>query len=113
MSTPADLARTLLDVTEPEYVRFVASWMCRAGDLQQVPALTGNRVVDALTAAAAAHVALSRNEPVPRWANDPLRSLERLWYPGPRGLFAHALVHSPLAFVNRGVLVEADSLVSV
>lgn len=113
MSGPAALAATLGEVSETEYVRFVADWLCRASDLDQPPALTGNGTVDALIAAAAAHAAMIHGQPIPGWTNEPGRRLEQLWYPGPPGLFAYALVHSPLAFVNRGVLVEAGSLESV
>lgn len=113
MSGPATLANTLLEVTETEYVRFVADWLCRANNLDQAPALTGNRIVDTLTAAAAAHAAMTHGEPIPTWTSEPDRTLDQLWYPGPPGLFAYALVNSPLPFVNRGVLVEANSLTSL
>jgi hypothetical protein len=107
------LAETLRSVTEPEYVRFVAHWITHADQLDAVPALTCHPVIDALVAAAAAHAALLQGIPAPSWTNEPARALDRLWHPGPAGFFAHALVHSPLAFTNRGILVEADSLASV
>ena len=107
------LVRTLRGVREEEYVRFVADWLTRAVDLDDAPALTGNRTIDALAAAATAHCAMTRHSAIPAWTNEPERVLDQVWYPGPSGLFAHALVHSPLAFVNRGVLVEEHSLESV
>lgn len=110
MSAPSALIETLLSVSEREYARFVADWMTRANDLDAAPSPTGKPVVDALVAAAAAHVAMTRGERVPRWANEASRAVEPLWYVGPPGFFANALVHSPLPFVTRGVLIEAESL---
>lgn len=100
-------------MSDIEYARFVADWMLRATDLDTEPALTGDQVVDALVAAATAHVAMNRGIRVPAWTNAAARALESYWYVGPSGFFAHALVHSPLSFATRGVLIEADSLESV
>jgi hypothetical protein len=91
----------------------VADWITRANDLEAAPALSGNPVVDALAAAATAHVAMTRGEHIPKWTNETDRAVEPLWYVGPPGFFANALVHSPLPFATRGVLIEADSLESV
>ena len=113
MSAPQSLADTLVDLTPGEYVRFVAQWMDQATDLDQAARITGDAVVDALTAAAAAQVAFTRAGLVPAWTEEPGRSLSTLWYPGPDALFPNALVHSPLLFTLHGVLVEAQSLVSV
>lgn len=113
VSGPQALADALVQVSPGEYVRFVAHWLTGATDLDQSPNLTGNPVVDALVAAAAAHVAFTRTGQVPAWTEEPDRSLPRLWYPGPDALFPNALVHSPLLFTLHGVLVEADSLASV
>lgn len=113
MSAPQELATTLREVTPAEYVRFVADWLTRADSLDQPPPLTGVRPIDALVAAAAAHVAFTAGLAVPTWANEAARTCEPLWYPGPRALLPNALVNSPLSFVVRGVLVEADSLASV
>lgn len=96
-----------------EYTRFVAHWMVDADDLHTAPSPTGNPVVDALVAAAAAHVAFSVGNPVPDWADEPDRFLPAFWYPGPDALFANALVHSPLCFTLHGVLIEEDSLKSI
>lgn len=113
MASPQVLADTLVDVSVPEYTRFVAHWMPRATALESAPALTMNPVVDALVAAAAAHVAFTHDGNVPGWTEENNRSLTTLWYPGPDALFPNALVHSPLLFRLHGVLIEADSLVSV
>lgn len=113
MSAPATLAQTLLAVSEVEYARFVADWLTRATDLDSAPALAGDRVIDALVAAAAAHVAMTRGRTIPAWTNEPTRALDNYWYAGPPGFFANAVVHSPLSFAARGVLIEADSLESV
>jgi len=113
MASPQMLADVLADVTPDEYVRFVADWISDASDLDVAAKLTGDRVVDAIVAAAAAHVSYNERGWVPTWTEEPPRSLSTLWYPGPDVLFANALVHSPLLFTLHGVLVEADSLESV
>lgn len=113
MSSPQVLADTLSQVEAVEYVRFVADWIRDATDLAVEPSFTGNAVVDALVGAAAAHVDFTRTGEVPSWTENPRRSLDRVWYPGPDALFPNALVHTPLLFRLHGVLVEADSLVSV
>jgi hypothetical protein len=113
VSEPQKLADVLLDVTPEEYVRFVAHWMSEATDLDQAASLTSNPTIDALVAAAAAHVDFACNGHVPAWTEEPGRSLSSLWYPGPDALFPNALVNSPLLFTLHGVLIEADSLVSV
>ena len=113
MSAPQVLADTLAAVGPREYVRFVADWLQRGSSLHVSPALTGVREVDALVAAAAAHVAFTAGQPVPAWTAEATRSCDPIWYPGPDALLPNALVHSPVSFFIRGVLVEADSLVSV
>lgn len=113
MSSPQVLAETLGVVTPAEYVRFVADWLARAEGLDVTPDLTGVREIDALVAAAAAHVAFTTGAPVPAWTAQAERTCDPLWYPGPDALLPNALVHSPVSFFARGVLVEADSLVSV
>ena len=113
MSAPQVLADTLGAVGPAEYVRFVADWLQHGNRLDVAPALTGAREVDALVAAAAAHVAFTAGHPVPAWTAEPTRSCDPVWYPGPDALLPNALVHSPVSFFARGVLVEADSLVSV
>lgn len=113
MSTPHDLATTLSQVTPAEYVRFVADWLTHAERLNDNPGLTGTPVIDALVAAAAAHAAFTADQSVPTWTTEPDRTLPSMWYLGPDALFPNALVHSPLSFLLRGVLIEGDSLVSV
>lgn len=113
MSLPQVLADTLSQVCAEEYVRFVADWMRDATGLDTEPSLTGDPVVDALVAAAAAHVAFTSTGVVPTWTESAGRSLDALWYPGPNSLFPNAMVHTPLLFRLHGVLIEADSLVSV
>lgn len=113
MSSPQVLADTLRGLAASEYVRFVADWLGDADGLDIAPELTGTPVVDALVAAAAAHVAFARTGRVPTWTEEPARRLPTLWYPGPDALFPNALVHSPLLFTLHGILIEADSLVSV
>lgn len=113
MSAPRVLAETLKEVSEPEYARFVAHWLTRASELDSAPELTGDTVIDALVAAASAHVAMTIGQRIPLWANETARAFDGLWYVGPPGFFANALVHSPLSFTVRGVLIEEDSLVCV
>lgn len=113
-----ELAQDLAGAEEHELVRVVADWIDRAGraehlDLSIEPALDGRSHVDALVAAAAAHVARTRAEPVPAWTIGPHRRSEQFWHPGPPALFANALVHAPGEFAVRGVFIEAASLTSV
>lgn len=101
-----------------DFVRLVADWLQRVSrnpevDLSAAPRLTGNVIVDALVAAAVAHACFSHGGTVPSWTTEPQRRTETLWYPGPDALLPHALVHTPLSFSLRGLLVEADSLESV
>lgn len=72
-SVGSAVLRTLRGVREEEYVRFLADWLTRAVDLDDAPALTGNRTIDALTAAAAAHCAMTRRCAIPAWTNEPCR----------------------------------------
>lgn len=113
MSSPTELAATLADVTEGEYVRFTADWLTDASDLDVEPPVTGNRVIDAIVSAAAAHAKFTSTGTVPAWTGTPQRVLDRFWHPGHPNLFAYALVHSPASFSLHGVLVEEGSLVSV
>jgi hypothetical protein len=78
MSSPQVLADTLMDVSSAEYVRFVAHWLVHADDLHAAPSHTGTPVVDALVAAAAAHVAFTAREPVPGWTGERDRFLPAL-----------------------------------
>jgi len=118
VTTAQDLADALIGSPASDYVRMVADWLHRVAkdpqaDMTTSPRLTGHIIADALVAAAAAHVCFSRGEAVPRWTTEPQRRTETLWYPGPDGLMPNALVHTPLSFSVRGLLIEADSLESV
>ncbi|WP_336794222.1 hypothetical protein [Gordonia malaquae] len=115
MSPPAALATQLQDLTEREYVRFVAQWIDAAteDDIHQAPEPTGDTVIDALVAGAAAFVGIRRHGGEPSWTSEPERIYRGLWHPGPPGFFAWSLVHSPASFRVRGILIEEDSLVSV
>ncbi len=114
----AELAVDLAGSEEHEVVRTVADWIdraCRAEhlDLSIEPSLDGRSHLDALVAAAAAHVARARTEPTPAWTIGPRRCSEQFWHPGPPALFANALVHAPGEFAVRVVFIEAASLTSV
>jgi hypothetical protein len=118
MASSTELKEWLAAAREEELVRRTAHWMSEAaksaGDAyREDPGLTDLPVIDALVAAAVESVALRRGEESPRWTSDPARFLDRFWYPGPRSLFPWALAHAPAPFQIRGVLIEADSLVSV
>ena len=113
MSSPTDLAATLAEVSESEFVRFTAHWLTRADHLGEPAPLTGNRVVDAIVAAAAAHAQFQSDGSVPAWTGESDRVLDRFWHPGHRNLFAYALVHSPPSFALHGILIEEGSLTSV
>lgn len=118
MASSTELKEWLVAARDEELVRRTAHWMSEArkapGESYRVdPGLTGLPVIDALVAAAVEVVALQRGEKSPKWASDPARFLDHFWYPGPRSLFPWALAHAPAPFQIRGVLIEADSLVSV
>ncbi len=113
-----ELAGALNSGDADEVVRTVADWIGRALgspdlDLSVEPALTGASHIDALLAAATAHVARRLGQPTPPWTIGPHRTMESFWHPGPADLFANALVHAPGEFAVRGVFIEADSLESV
>lgn len=111
--SPQDLVDALKGEPETMWVRLTAHWMTRASALGTAPRPSGNPVVDALVAAAAAEVARRRGTEPPRWSTKPDRVLKTFWHPsGPR-FFGWSLAHAPAEFRARGVLVEADSLVSV
>lgn len=118
MLTAQVLADDLTEARMSDFVRVVADWLDRAskdGDLQleAAPRLTGRTVLDALVAAAAAHALFRQGLEVPQWTTERSRRTESLWYPGPDALLPNALVHSPLSFSIRGLLIEIDSLESV
>lgn len=94
-------------------MRVVADWLAHGSVTADAPMLTGNRLCDALVAAAVAHLARTGGQPAPRWTNEPARRLDALWHPGPDAFFAWALAHAPAEFAARGLLIERDSLASV
>ncbi|GAB3750941.1 hypothetical protein [Microlunatus parietis] len=109
----ADLAATLMATSETNYVRVVADWL-EHGEVSQVePAQTGDLLVDALAAAAVAHLARQNGTEPPAWTLTPERALPAFWHPGSDRFFAYSLAHAPAEFAARGVLVEQDSLASV
>lgn len=113
MTSPAALAEQLQRLNERDYVRFTAHWLTTATDLDQEPALTGDRLIDALVSAAAAHAAFTSTGTVPKWTGTKPRVLDHFWHPGHPNLFAYSLVHSPASFALHGILIEESSLFSV
>ncbi len=111
--SPQQLVGALRNEPESMWVRLTAHWMTRATALEAAPELSGSPVVDALVAAATAEVARRRGAAPPAWTTEPCRVLQTFWHPsGPR-FFGWSLAHAPAEFRARGVIVEADSLVSV
>jgi hypothetical protein len=111
--TAADLAATLAASPEESYVRVVAGWLAHGEVAPAGPALTGRPVIDALVAAATAHLARLNETEAPAWTREPARILPSFWHPGSDRFFAYSLAHAPAEFAARGILVEQDSLVSV
>ena len=110
---PQQLVDALVGEPESMWVRMTAYWMTREPVLNPSPRLSGLVVVDALVAAAAAQLARRRGVAAPEWTQLDDRVLETFWHPsGPRFL-GWSLAHAPAEFRARGVIVEADSLVSV
>ena len=95
----------------PSTPQVLANELSAAPELE--PEFTNNVVVDALVAAAAAHLARSNGAVIPSWTRQPERALESFWHPGDDAFFAWSLAHAPAEFFIRGVIVEADSLVSI
>lgn len=114
MSSPNALAHTLQDVNEHEYVRFAAHWMTAATDIDVPADLTGDDVIDAVVAAAAALVGYQRCGEEPAWTYQPGRAITgRLWHPGAPGMLPYSIVHSPGSFIVRGLAVAREALVCV
>ncbi len=108
-----ELADALAEEPESMYVRLAARWLTHGDPASPAPALTRNRVADALVAATVALKAQRESVPTPAWTNEPERQLDRLWHPSPPQLFGWSLAHAPAELKARGIIVEADSLVSV
>ncbi len=106
-----DLVSTLAAVDEDSYVRVVAQWLVHGRVDPVDPGRSGRPVVDALVAAATAHLARQQGVDPPRWTAG--RALDAFWHPGDDRFFAYSLAHAPAEFAVRGVIVERDSLVSV
>jgi hypothetical protein len=111
--TSEDLAVTLAAAAEQEYVRIVADWLTRGAVGVDPPVSSGDRVVDALVAAAVAQLARATGQAVPAWTRAPERVLDFFWHPGSDRFFALALAHAPAEFAARDLFIDADSLVSV
>ncbi|SFR71191.1 Helix-turn-helix domain-containing protein [Agromyces sp. CF514] len=77
------------------------------------PESTGSKQWDAAIAALVAHHLVAENLPVPDWANSETRALRRQWAigEGPYTLTPRP-EQVPPEFLRRGVLVDADTLVS-
>lgn len=111
VSSVAQLVAELSASPEASYVRIVAHWLTIGTITEDDPGPSGSDLIDALAAAAVAHLALEARAAPPEWTN--ARRLDRFWHPGLDAFFANALVHAPLAFKSRGILIERDSLESV
>lgn len=94
-------------------MRVVADWLIHGEVSVAPPVRSGDAVVDALAAAAVAHLARGRGQAPPAWTRAHDRLLDAFWHPGGDRFFAYSLAHAPSEFAARGVIVERDSLVSV
>jgi len=111
--TPQALADALRTESESMYVRLAAHWLADGDPAGPPPILTHIRLADALVAATVALRAQQLGIAVPAWVNEPERQLDHLWHPGPPQLFGWSLAHAPAELKARGIVIEADSLVSV
>lgn len=68
---------------------------------------------DAYLGALAEHVAAKHGLSTPHWATEPGRFLPRIWWPRYPGLWARAIVESPAAFRQRGILLGSGMLTRV
>jgi hypothetical protein len=83
----------------------------RAAMLIDEPPMTGDERADAYYAAVAEHLGLKYRLPVPPWAANPRRFLNRPFFPaGLEALKATLLMESPTAFRRRMIFVDADPL---
>lgn len=79
----------------------------RAGLLAGRPEPVDDHRFDAYLAALAEHLAFHYGLPLPTWAAEPGRFLDRWWFPTTfRSLHALALVQSPASFRRRGIFVD-------
>jgi transcriptional regulator with XRE-family HTH domain len=78
------------------------------------PESTGSKQWDTAIAAIVAHHLVAEDLPVPDWVNSPARSLRRRWAVGEGPYTLTPELHRvPPEFLRRGVLIDADTLVSV
>ena len=80
--------------------------------LAEAPRLTGTNW-DSLLAAAAEHIAITHDHPVPDWCDDPQRSLKIYWMPlrAPGKRFpGKAYRDTPGAFLRHGVIIGGREL---
>ena len=68
-----ELADALAEEPESMYVRLAARWLTHGDPASPAPALTRNRVADALVAATVALKAQRESVPTPAWTNEPER----------------------------------------
>ena len=106
--TPDGLARQLANSAESDFVRITASWLSRTPEWNPEPLTTGNEKIDALVAAAAAHAAIQADQTPPKWTAR--KALSTFWHPGLPAMFAWSFAHTPIAFKQRGIVIERDSL---
>jgi hypothetical protein len=109
--SPEGLRDQLLSSQESDYVRIIATWLQRSKDLTSAATPSGNKVVDALTAAAVAYAARNRKQEIPAWTDG--HEVEQFWFSGPSWALPTCLVNTPGDFMAKGLIVEKQSLVSV
>ncbi len=107
------LVEALRDEPESMWVRLVAHWLTDGDPVAAEPSSAGSDIGDALVAAAVAHRADTLGVPHPAWADDPLRRAVVPWHPAPDALYDWSLSQAPVEFRERGLIVDADSLISV
>lgn len=79
--------------------------------LLEEPPLTGEQITDCYLAAAADELGTNFFGQVPRWANEPIRHLEKphFGFSTPLGR-AYALISTPSAFRERNLFIGEDAL---
>ncbi len=107
------LVEALRDEPESMWVRLVAHWLTDGDPAGAEPASAGSVVGDALVAAAVAHRAETLGVPYPAWADDPARRALVPWHPAPGALYDWSWDRAPAEFRERGLIVDAESLISV
>lgn len=79
--------------------------------IDERPALTGDRRMDAYLGALAEHLVVHYRVVAPDWVHGPERFLDRFWFPTSiKALHATALVESPASFRRRGIFVDETEL---